>query len=436
MPFIRGRIIPEVELGGRAKRVLDVLLWMSAPSGHDLRALDELEVLRTYLISMRPPVAQIQLWIPQHHLETINALTDVGIEFSVVPAKLAGDEIKKQLKSDDPEISDAVSTAQMVDADCLVTNHAEWFPFIEEVEKLLILITDCGFLLRYAEVFVRGHDIPWSFECKVWNQSWATFYPFTEQRTFKPGFDLLQRASLKRTSVESQETGQSLVYSRISNLCFTRDRLQFYVMQRLAARRNGRRRQDFSFEIPYYLNVYYLLIYGGFDHAALFVSQLLGLGLDARQVGATYRGFLERLKAKSPAIHAVFISDANRQFIERIGALRHFAAHRGSITPSKVVEKLDQEPTDVELDADIKASGRDELEAMLPEGKVREGFRAMARAVARAERYEKNTILEDIVPVELEGKFCLIHPLVDTEWNFSRTIGLLNEIFNTCSDCI
>jgi hypothetical protein len=435
MPLVRGRILPEVELAGRAKRGLDVLVWLSTLSDQDMRALDNLEVLRIYLDSMTLREAEIRLWVPAHLIQTMKALVELGVNFAPIAVKPADQKLRDRLKADG-EMSDAVSTALAVDADCLVTDHADWFPFIEDVEKLWILMMDCGFLLRYAEVFVRGHDIPWSFQYQVWNQPWNTFYVFAEQHTFKPGIDLLHCAFSKGASAEAQETGRSLVYNRTTNLCFTRDRLEFYGIQRLASRRNGWKRQEFGFEIPYYLNVFYLLIYGAFDHAALFVSQLLNLGLSPRQVGATYKGFLEKLETKSPSVHAVFTSQTNTEFMERVGALRHFAAHRGSITPTKVVEKLDPEPTVEELDARIKASGRDDLETMLPEGKEREEFRAMARSIARAEIFEEKTILEDVVPIEINGKSYFIHPLTDTEWNFSRTLAFLNAIFNECSGCI
>ena len=434
MPLVRGRILAEVELAGRAKRTLDVLVWMSTVSDQDKQALDNLEVLRTYLASMRPREAEIRVWVPLHLTETMNAFIGLGISFVPIAVKPADGKLRDRLKAD-AEMSDAVSTGLAVDADCLVTDRADWFPFIEDVEKFGILMMDCGFLLRYAEVFACGHDIPWSFQYQVWNQPWNTFYVFAEQPTFKAGIDLLRCAFSKGASAEAQETGRSLVYNRTSNLCFTRDRLEFYGIQRLASRRNNWKRQEFGFEIPYYLNVFYLLIYGAFDHAALFVSQLLNLGLSPRQVGATYERFLEKLEKKSPAVHAVFNSQSNIEFMERIGALRHFAAHRGSITPTKVVEKLDPEPTDEELDARIKATGRDDLEAMLPEGTAREQFRAMARSIARAEIYEEKTILEDVVPIEINGKSYFIHPLTDTEWNFSRTIGFLNAIFDECSRC-
>lgn len=81
----------------------------------------------------------------------------------------------------------------------------------------------------------------------------------------------------------------------------------------MAARRAKWKRQEFAFEIRYYLNFYYPLIYGGFDHIALLVSQSLQLGLAEKNVGATYQSFLDALKAKSAVFYCMrFLPTPNR----------------------------------------------------------------------------------------------------------------------------
>ena len=433
MPLVRGQLIPETESGGRVKRFLDVLLWVNELRDSEIKVLDQLEILRLYLDSIEPSVCGISLWIPESKPEVIKTLASYGINFGIVPIRKASPELQQKVEGADPELADAVSTAVMIDADCLATNNSEWFPFIEDVEKLYLLLTDCSFLLRYFEVFARGHDVPWAFEYKSWNMTWTVFYVLAERRTFEVGLQLLHKAFEKKAPADAQETGRSLVYNRFQNLCFTRDRLLFYEIQRLAAKRAGWKRQGFGFEIAYHLNFNYLLIYGAFDHAALFVSQLLNLGLTPRKVGATYEKFLELLEKKSASLHAVFTQGKNKAFIDRIGALRHFAAHRGSLQPTDVVERPDREPTHEELDADIKAAGLDDIIAMLPQGEAREGFREMARSNARFARYEKGTVLEDVVPIEIDGKYGFIRPHFDTEWNFTRLMSFLNDVFKECS---
>ncbi len=342
-------------------------------------------------------------------------------------------EVASGIKGADGELLTAAATALSVDADCLAVNRREWLPFVEEIDKLGFLLTDCSFLLPYGELFSRGHDVPWSFRYKSLYAPWTAFYNLSEEHTFKAGIEVLDRAYQKKAPSDAQETGRILVHNRLPNLCFTRDRLLFYEIQRLAAKRAGRKRQQFTFEIAHSLNFYYLLIYGAFGHAALFVSQMLQLGLPEKQVGATYKTFLDALQRKSADLFAIFTDPKNKEFIERIGYLRNFAAHRGTLMPSIVVEELDKEPTDDELDADIRAAGLDYIIARHPAGKGQDTFCGMLRANARMARYEKGKLLEGVVLIEVGGKNAFIHPHLDTPWNFSRITSFLNAIFGECS---
>src|SRR5207244_325949 len=135
---------------------------------------------------------------------------------------------------------------------------------------------------------------------------------------------------------KTSETCRMLIHNRLPNLCFTRDRLIFLDLQQAAARRAKWEHQDFSFEAAYYLNFYYMLLFGGFDHLALMVNGVLGVGLPEKSVGAGYKDFLKALEAKDARIHALFTNPEVIEFIKTIAALRHFAAHRGSITPAKI----------------------------------------------------------------------------------------------------
>src|SRR5436309_7302311 len=101
MPFIRGRILPETELAGRAKTFLDVLVWIREPRERDIRALDELEILRTYLNSIPGFAGQIRLWVPEHLKKTINVMEHAAIKFSVIDSKRAEDNVRQQLKGAD-----------------------------------------------------------------------------------------------------------------------------------------------------------------------------------------------------------------------------------------------------------------------------------------------------------------------------------------------
>ena len=84
-----------------------------------------------------------------------------------------------------------------------------------------------------------------------------------------------------------------------------------------------------------------------------------------KSVGINSPAFLKILQKASPAVHAVVTDPEHLSFISRIGALRHSAAHRSPITPTRVLQTPVQEPTNEELDAAIHEEGWIQLSPFL-----------------------------------------------------------------------
>jgi hypothetical protein len=435
MPNVRGRFSPEVESAGRPKKCIDILLWGNNWENHNWEDLDEIEELRDYLRSIRPSFCGIRIFVPTGHTGTAEVLGKLNVKFISIETYPATAETSKRI--DDHELAGATETALACDADVLAVKNIEWLPYANELDHLGVFLTDTSFLKHYCELFVRGHDVPWAFASKIWGLTWNGFYQMTEQRTLSVGTDFLHVAHKKKVNAEAQETGRSLVHNRLPNMCFTRDRLLFYEIQKMAALRAKWKRQEYAFEIGYYLNFYYPLIYGGFDHTALLVNQCLQLGIPEKNVGATYQGFLEALRAKNAVLHAIFIDQKQAEFIKRIGYLRHYASHRGSLAPGKLLEKPDKELTDDEVDAMIVKAEMDDLLVYMPEGEMRESFREVLRNNFRMEHYEKEgKTVDGVVPIELNGKWGFIRPANDTDWNFQKFLLFMNPVLTELTRCL
>lgn len=434
MPVIRGRFIPQIESTGRLKKCMDVLLWGANWTPKNQNDFDALEVLRDYLRSIRPSFCGIRVYVPASHREAIALLRAMKISFIPVDVHNASPEILKTMASED--LGSATQTALACDADVLVTNNPDWFPYIQDFMDLGLLIADSGFLLHYCEIFVRGHDVPWAFVQPVWDITWNGFYHFAEQRTLSLGLGFLYAAQKKKVSAEGQEAGRSLIHNRLPNICFTRDRLLFYEMQKRAAQRAGWTRQEFNFELSYHLNFYYPLIFGGFDHLALLVNYCLGLGLSEKNVGATYKSFLDALQAKNANLHGIFTDQNHIGFMKRVAALRHYASHRGSLAPAKIVDAPEHEPTDAELDAEITAAGADIVYRFMPNGELRDSMVAMVRHNFKMAHYEKGKVIDGVVPIEIDGKRGFISPINDTSWNFQKFTSFMNEVFTELAKAI
>jgi hypothetical protein len=193
VPIVRGRFLPEVESTGRQKKLLDVLMWGTNWGDGSLQDLDDIEVLRECLRSMRPSFCGIRLLVPAAHAATAEVLRYLNVAFVAVEGRSRTFEASKDLG--DKELADAVETALAYDADVLAVNRTEWLPFADDLERLGLFLTDTSFLKNYCEIFVRGHDIPWSFSNMIWGLTWNGFYHMTEQRTLGTGMDFLHAAT-------------------------------------------------------------------------------------------------------------------------------------------------------------------------------------------------------------------------------------------------
>jgi hypothetical protein len=101
-PFVRRRFIPEVESTGRAKRTLDVLVWVDSTTPVEMAAFHEIQVLREYLESIVPPVCQIILHLPEIHLGTAETLGRIGVPVSLVKTSNSSASVEAALKDEAP----------------------------------------------------------------------------------------------------------------------------------------------------------------------------------------------------------------------------------------------------------------------------------------------------------------------------------------------
>ena len=435
MPLVRGEFLPAVESAGKLKKCLDILLWGNNWTRQNLIDLHQIEILRDYLRSIRPSFCGIRLYVPATHIETAETLKGLNINFVSIDAE---NEYPEKIKGiDDRGLTNAAGTALRCDADALIVTNPDWLPFATELDDVGLFLTDTSFMKHYCEIFVRGHDVPWAFAPNIWGLTWTGFYQMTEQRTLGVGMDFLYRAQKTNADAEAQETGRSLIHNRLPNICFTRDRLLFYEIQKMAAVRAKWQRQEYAFEVGYYLNFYYPLIFGGFDHIALLVNQCLHLGVPEKNVGATYQSFLEPLEAQNPALHAIFTDAKAVEFIKRIAYLRNYASHRGSLAPAKLIKKPDKELSDAEVDAMITEAGMDAIVNAMPEGEKREDWRRSIRYNFRMKHYEKQgKIVDGVVPIVIDGQNAFIRPANDTDWNFKKFLIFMNQVLGELIRCL
>ncbi len=151
MPFVRGRLLPDLESAGPTRGAFDILLWGNEWSRRNAADLDEVEVLGEYLRSLRPGICEIRLLVPDSHHNTAELLRTLNIRFAQVPTSRAPENAASGIYPE--ELDAAARTAVGSDADVLVVTNTHWFPYIDEIDKLGLLLTDTGFLKRQCERF-------------------------------------------------------------------------------------------------------------------------------------------------------------------------------------------------------------------------------------------------------------------------------------------
>jgi hypothetical protein len=424
--------VTDISNSGSTKRFFDVLVCgpLSMSSWVVLR---KIYTLRTYLQSFDLKPCDVRFYVTrsedQPPLRALGFGSELAEKVAALPNRF-GDELDEAPRS----LKEAISFAVGCDADMILCENHDWYPFIQDIEGNGHFIGSVEVLLRQLEIFVRGFDVTWSFVQPGTNMTWTTFYPMTEKGIFTDGMQFLWTAHKANLTVEAQNSGRTLVYNRVPNLLFTRDRLLFIEMQKRVAVRRNWLTQHFRFELAYYVNVYYLMLWGGMDQLASLVNRSLGLGVPERKVGAKYETFLQPLFKKAPEIAAEFQTTKILEFMDRVGYFRHSAAHREPLTPRQLVQKPKVEPTNEELDAEIAAADLDF--SWVPDEKTRNEFIEMARSNFRSRKYEEATIADSVLMIETDGKYGFIRPLSDVEWNSTRYLNFMNSVFRLLTQYI
>jgi hypothetical protein len=149
--------------------------------------LREIDVLRHYLQSLPGPPCEIDFVIPT---EDPNAspppyanLAFLGPE--IVPfSKPSPDEateVAEMLDGGGQSLRALVFTALTNDIDAIVgTTPPARFEPDRLVQAIGLTLEDWKEVKRSCEVFVRGHDIPWSFGYPAWGCPWTPFYSIAE----------------------------------------------------------------------------------------------------------------------------------------------------------------------------------------------------------------------------------------------------------------
>jgi hypothetical protein len=170
-PILHGRVLPETDSSGLVRRELRILIDPRVITGADVPRLIDLGILREYVRTLSGPPCVVTLLTPAsgdpelalaHEILGRHGAEPLPFGSILVPEATAalGEPGMRY-----PEFRTLVSTAFASDADVVVTRS----PGVDVVfdadftRRFSIVFGDLDVALRDSEVFVRGHEVPWSF---------------------------------------------------------------------------------------------------------------------------------------------------------------------------------------------------------------------------------------------------------------------------------
>ena len=183
-PRVHGRIFPETESSALLRRELRILVDLRTIGRETVAHLVELDVLRHYLQDLRPEPCRVTLLAPAANPELraqYEVFTRLGGE-TLSYGSVVLPEVSNALGGVPDDFVALMSTAVAADADLVVTEAVPSGVDSQEVRgKLHVAFVDWPTVKRECEIFVRGHEVPWSFACPSWYCPWTRSIPLRSQ---------------------------------------------------------------------------------------------------------------------------------------------------------------------------------------------------------------------------------------------------------------
>lgn len=308
--------------------------------------------------------------------------------------------------------------AQNNSIDLVVTDNEELKNYLNEDQRLFVA-TDCTRGREELEVFVKGHEIPWSFEQPSWYMPWTTFYSMSDEfgRTAHNWY--ANRFNNIDLPDETIELLRSLLMNRVSNICYTKDKLLFYAQQRRYSKRNEWERQDFSFECSYYLSHYYISLWGGLDQLGRILRDTLDIPLSDSRSSFGNEDFINRINENSEDLGNIFTDDDFEDWIEQLQRNRHFVAHEGTVLLQPILNPPEEELTEEEIQERIESQPNyDSMRRGLPD-QLFEWYEANLRNQIIIDSHEVATD-EAMVMEGEDGEQLIFRPMRNIRWDFSH----------------
>jgi len=403
MPLIYGKYYTERKDSGLQSQSFRIYIEVREYDEKLIDCITEILRLKTYLKEVNPAL-KITI-ICQKIFDELVANSD---DLIIDPRDFRPDSNKKTIVDNNS-------------VDLVIAASSSTIDYFNKFNNLNCVVKNVEEALGEIEIFVRGHEIPWSFTSEnIWYRPWTTFYNMGDEFG-KKSYELYSEKLLKIISKESAEILRSLLMNRIAMICYSRDKLFFFLQQKRYAKRQGWKNQDYSFETSFYLSHFYTMLYAGLDQLARIVDDALNMETK-KDIWMDLGNEIYRRKVAiaNSELGKIFLDAKFVEWVEKLKIRRNFVAHEGCITPTTLLEKPDHEPTDAELEKEAKSTQDWEiLKETLPDELLNWYLKSLKETL-KVSKYR--VMQDDIVYIKdkRSGKGYIFKPLIGLTWDINN----------------
>lgn len=174
------------------------------------------------------------------------------------------------------------------------------------------------------------------------------FYIMTHWKAIKL-FKWWSQRVQRQAAKELNDNLRSALLNRFPYILYSRDMVRFYQLQRdYYARRD--RHQMYGTAIGYYINNFYLMLWGMLDHLTIVAKYAKNMNIVERYCGIRNKKFLKEFREVEKDLSEFVEEQKMKEWIEIMADMRHKAAHNIIPIPSLLVfETNDSKKTDIEI---------------------------------------------------------------------------------------
>lgn len=192
-----------------------------------------------------------------------------------------------------------------------------------------------------------GNSVFWS-TAYARDIGFDTFYILTHWKATKL-FEWYSQSVVKQATKELEDNLRSALLNRFPYILYSRDMVRFYQLQRdYYARRD--RLQKYGLAIGFYINTFYLMLWGMLDHLTIVAKYAKNMDVVERDCGIRSDKFLKELCKVEKGLFEFVKEPKMTEWIAIMADMRHKAAHNIIPIPSALLfETDDSKKTDNEI---------------------------------------------------------------------------------------